>query len=73
MQPSTTMMKIVTFLSIRYSMSFIILRNHEETLKPSSLPSVTKATFGELIFKVLEQFIYFCNGCLKERQRKLNL
>ena len=41
MQPSTTMMKIVTFLRyyIRSSTSFIILRYHEETLKPSSLPS----------------------------------
>ena len=26
-------------LAIRYSTTFIILRNHEETLKPSSLPS----------------------------------
>ena len=26
------------FLAIRYSMSFIFLRNHEETLKPSSVP-----------------------------------
>ena len=41
MQPSTTMMKIVAFLScsVRYSMSFVILRIHKETLKPSSLPS----------------------------------
>ena len=29
------MMKI---LAIRYSTTFVILRNHEETLKPSSLP-----------------------------------
>ena len=36
MQPSTTMMKI---LAIRFSMTFIILGNHEETLKPLSLPS----------------------------------
>ena len=41
MQPSTTMMKIVAFLScsVRYSTSFVILRIHKETLKPSSLPS----------------------------------
>ena len=41
MQPSTTMMKIVAFLScsVRYSTSFVILRIYKETLKPSSLPS----------------------------------
>ena len=41
MQLSTTMMKIVAFLScsVRYSTSFVILRIHNEILKPSSLPS----------------------------------
>ena len=41
MQPSTTVMKIVAFLSYSVfdELQFIILRNHEETLKPSSLPS----------------------------------
>ena len=36
MQPSTTLMKIS---AIQYSTTFIILKNHEETLKPSSLTS----------------------------------
>ena len=36
MQPSTTMIKIS---GISYLMNFIIIKNHEETLKPSSLPS----------------------------------
>ena len=35
-QPSTTMMKI---LAIQYLTTFITLRNHQETLKPSILPS----------------------------------
>ena len=41
MQPSTTMMKIVTFLSYSVfdDLLYYILRNHEETLTPSSLPS----------------------------------
>ena len=30
---------MIKILAIRYSTTFIILRNHEETLKPSSLPS----------------------------------
>ena len=29
----------VSVFAIRYSTTFITLRNHEETLKPSSLPS----------------------------------
>ena len=32
--------KLWHFLAIRYSTIFIILRNHEETLKPSGLPSM---------------------------------
>lgn len=54
MQPSTTMMKIVSFLAIRYSASFIILRNHQEALKPSSLPSF-KATYEIYVFRQAKQ------------------
>ena len=41
MQPSTTVMKIVTFLSYSVfdDLHYYIVRNHEEKLKPSSLPS----------------------------------
>ena len=39
MQPSTTMMKNFSYSCIWYSTTFIILRNHEEPLNPSSLPS----------------------------------
>ena len=46
-QPSTKMMKIVIIIVIviispvviRYSTSHLILRDHKENLKPSSLPS----------------------------------
>ena len=49
MQPSTTMMKIVTFLSYSVIDELHHFRNHQETLKPSSLPGIA-ATFCELIF-----------------------
>ena len=57
------------FLAIRYSTSFIILRNHhQETLKPSSLHCV-KATFGESDIHSTSTICLFYTRCLKERQK----
>ena len=53
MQPSTTMIKIS---GISYLMNFIIVRNHEETLKPSSLPS--KKQFAYFARKDNKKWIY---------------
>ena len=56
------------FSAIRYSTSLVILRNHDETLKPSNLPS------KERLVSCYSQFLTIClflNRCRKERQRKV--
>ena len=55
MQPSTTMMKI---LAIQYSATFIILRNREESLKPSSLPSKQRLSLKKLFLSYYQMFIF---------------
>ena len=49
-------------------MSFIISRNHEEILKPSSLPS----NWSNVLWVDIQSartINLFCNRCLKERQK----
>ena len=55
------------FLAIWYLKSFIILRNHKETLKPSSLPSKQHLVRWYSQLSTLP-ICLFCTRCPKERQ-----
>ena len=63
MQPPTTMMKIVAFLSSSEFDELHYPKNREETLKPSSLPSKQHLVVD------IHSTLTIC----KERQRKVNL